>query len=339
MDHRSGTRSRRKFVQGVGAAGLALLAGCGRLPQIGQQPAKVPRIGVLASSAPEPVKNRLAAFQQALRELGYVEGKNVTIEYRFADGEFERLPELAAELVRLSVDVFVTEGAAAARAAENATSVIPIVIGNASDPVGSGLVASLARPGGNVTGLSTQNRAITAKRLELLKEVAPTASRVAVLWNPSSPGPALQLEETRAAGTALRVTLLVLEVREADDIDRAFTAMGKESAGALLVTADPLFRTQQRRISKLAMENLLPAIYPSRESVDAGGLMSYATNFDGLYRRAAVYVDKILKGAKPAELPVEQPTTFEFVINLKTAQALGLTIPQHVLLQATEVIQ
>lgn len=328
------------IVKGVGliiafALGLLLAP----LAADAQQAKKVTLIGFLASSSAERLKTRLPAFKQSLRELGYVEGKNIIIEYRYAEGKFERLPDLAAELVRLKVDVLVAEGAPAAQAAKNATSVIPIVMGNAADPVGTGLVASLARPGGNITGLSDFNLGVVTKRLELLKEVVPSASRVAVLLNPSNPTNPLQLKEIQAAAPALRVTLLSLEAKAAGDIDRAFTTMRKERPGALIVIGDPMFGTHARRIVELAAKSRLPAIYSSRISIDTGGLMSYGTNFDDLYRRAATYVDKILKGTKPSDLPVEQPTKFELIVNLKTAKALGLTIPQSVLFRADEVIQ
>jgi len=304
-----------------------------------QQAVSVTRIGFLAASSGERLKSRQAAFQKGLRDLGYVEGKTIIIEYRSAEGRFERLPGLAAELVRLKVDVLVAEGAPAAHAAKNATSVIPIVIGNAADPVGTGLVVSLARPGGNITGLSDFNLGVVTKRLELLKEVVPRASRVAVLMNPTNPTNPLQLKEIEAVAPAMGVTLLPLEVRGADDIEPAFDAVRKHRAAAILVFGDPMFGTHRRRIAELAVKSRLPAIYGGAEAVDAGGLMSYGANFGDLYRRAAVYVDKILKGAKPAELPVEQPAMFELVINLKTAKQIGLTIPQSVLHRADRVIQ
>ena len=304
-----------------------------------QQVKKVARIGFLASSSSERVKSRLAAFQQGLRELGYVEEKNVIIEYRSAEGKFERLPEIASELVRLKVDLLVVEGAPAAHATKNATSVIPIVIGNAADPVGTGLVASLARPGGNITGLSDFNLGVVTKRLELLKEVVPSASRIAVLWNPTNPTNPLQLKETQAATPGLGVTLLSLEAKGADDIERAFSAIRKERPGALIVIGDPMFGTHQKRITQLTIKSRLPAIYGAPESVDAGGLMSYGTNFADLFRRAATYVDKILKGTKPADLPVEQPKKFEFIVNLKAAKQIGLTIPPNVLARADKVIK
>ena len=304
-----------------------------------QQVKKVARIGFLASSSSERVKSRLAAFQQGLRELGYVEEKNVIIEYRSAEGKFERLPEIASELVRLKVDLLVVEGAPAAHATKNATSVIPIVIGNAADPVGTGLVASLARPGGNITGLSDFNLGVVTKRLELLKEVVPSASRIAVLWNPTNPTNPLQLKETQVAAPGLGVTLLSLEAKGADDIERAFSAIRKERPGALIAIGDPMFGTQQKRITQLTIKSRLPAIYGAPESVDAGGLMSYGTNFADLFRRAATYADKILKGTKPADLPVEQPKKFEFIINLKAAKQIGLIIPPNVLARADRVIR
>jgi putative ABC transport system substrate-binding protein len=314
-----------------------LLALC--LTAEAQQPKKVPRIGYLATGSASAVSRLTEAFREGLRELGYVEGKDIAIEYRYADGKAERLPDLAAELVRLKVDVLVAAGAPAAHAAKTATSTIPIVIGNAADPVGTGLVASLARPGGNITGLSDFNLGVITKRLELLKEVVPTASRIAVLLNPANPTNPLQLKETQAAAPGLGVTLLPLEVRGPDDFDRAFTAMRKERARALLVFGDPMFGTHRTRIVELAAKSRLPAIWSLSEYVEAGGLMSYGTHFNDLYRRATIYVDKILKGAKPAELPVEQPTKFELVINLKTAKQIGLTIPPNVLARADKVIK
>ncbi len=305
-----------------------------------QQTKKVSKIGFLASSSGERLKGRMAAFQQGLRELGYLEGKNILIEHRSAAGQFEKLPELAAELVRLKVDILVAEGAPAAHAAKNATRTIPIVIGNAADPVGTGLVASLARPGGNITGLSDFNLGVITKRLEILKEVVPTASRIAVLLNPTNPTNPLQLKEIQAAAPALGVTLLPLEAKGPDDIERAFATMRKNRPGALLVMGDPMFGTHRKRIAELSVKNRLPAIHGAAEIVEAAAaLMSYGVNFDDLYRRAATYVDKILKGTKPADLPVEQPMKFELVINLKTAKQIGLTIPPNVLARADKVIK
>jgi putative ABC transport system substrate-binding protein len=280
-----------------------------------QQPAKVFRIGYLSSTSSERQKSRKAAFQQGLRDLGYVEGRNIAIEYRYAGQKNERLSQLVAELVRLNVDVILAAGAPAAHAAKSGTKTIPIVM-QSGDPVGTGLVASLARPGGNITGLSDFTVGVVTKRLELLKEVVPSVSRVAVLWNPTNPTNPVTLKETQAVAPALGLTLLSLEVKGPDDLDLAFTAIRKERPGALIVFAGVL-TTYARRIAELSVNSRLPAIHATSEDVDAGGLMSYGTNFDDLFRRAAVYVDKILKGTKPADLPVEQPTKFEFVINLK----------------------
>jgi putative ABC transport system substrate-binding protein len=268
-----------------------------------------------------------------------VDGKSIVIEYRYADGRFERLPNLATELVRLRVDILVVVGAPAAHAAKSATSVIPIVIGNAADPVGTGLVASLARPGGNITGLSDFNLGVVTKRLELLKQVVPTASRVAVLLNPANPTNPPQLKEIQTVAPALGVTLLALEAKGSADIAPAFAVMKSKRAGALLVVGDLMLGTHQRTIAELALKSGLPTIWAWKESADAGGLMSYGTNFEDLYRRAAGYVDKILKGARPADLPVEQPTKFELVINLTTAKALGLKIPPSVLSRADHVVE
>jgi putative ABC transport system substrate-binding protein len=317
------------------ALGLALAP----LAAEAQPTTKIPRIGFLATPSAEYIKGRVAAFEEALRELGYVDGKSIVIEYRYADGRFERLPNLATQLVRLRVDVLVVVGAPAAHAAKNATSVIPIVIGNAADPVGTGLVASLARPGGNITGLSDFNLGVVTKRLELLKQVVPKATRVAVLLNPANPTNPPQLKEIQTVAPALGVTLLALEAKGSDDIAPAFAVMKSERPGALLVMGDLMFGTHQRRIAELALKGQLPTSWAMKENVDAGGLMSYGTNFEDLYRRAAGYVDKILKGSKPADLPVEQPTKFELVINMKTAKALGLTIPHSLLLRADQVIQ
>ena len=280
-----------------------------------QQAEKVWRVGYLSSSSAEREWTRFAAFQQGLRELGYLEGKSISIEQRYAGGEFERLPELAAELARLKVDIFVIAGAPAAHAAKKASSVIPIVMTAVADPVGMGLVASLARPGGSITGLSDFNTGVVAKRLELLREVVPSVSRVAVLLNPTNPSNPPQLKLTQAAAATLGVTLLAFEAKRADAIDRAFVAIKTERAGALIVIGDPLLGTHAKRIVELSTRNRLPAIYWIREFPDAGGLMSYGANFDDLWRQAATYVDKILKGAKRGELPVEQPTKFELVIN------------------------
>ncbi len=303
------------------------------------QAGKVARIGHLSFGSATPGSRLDEAFRQGLRELGYVEGQNIVIEYRWAEGRAERLPDLAAELVSLKVDIIVAAGTPAPLAAKHATRTIPIVMSSAGDPVGSGLVASLARPGGNVTGLSTFTRELAAKRLQLLKEVVPGVSRVAVLWNAANPYAVLNMRETQAAARTLGVQVQSLEVRGPDDFENALPAAIKGRAGALIVVDDPLTYLYRMRIADFAARNRLPATYGFREFAEAGGLMAFGANLADLYRRAAIYVDKILKGAKPAELPVEQPTKFELIINLKTAKALGLTVPQSVLVRADEIIQ
>jgi putative ABC transport system substrate-binding protein len=326
---------RRDFLIAAGALLAAPLAA------EAQQAAKVARIGYLSTNlAASP--NRPEAFRQGLRDLGYVEGRNLVIEYRYAEGKVEQLPALAAELVALKVDVIVASGTLAALAAKQATSTLPIVFSPAGDPVGSGLVTSLARPGGNVTGLSAFAPELVGKRLELLKQAVPGVSRVAVLWQPGAFGERAEMDTLKRAEVAARdlgVPLQFVEARGPADFDRAFSDMTRARAGALTVLASNMFNSERRRLVDLAAKNRLPALYSARELVDAGGLMSYGANLADLNRRAATYVDKILKGTKPADLPVEQPTKFELVINLKTAKALGLTIPQSVLARADEVIQ
>jgi putative ABC transport system substrate-binding protein len=306
-----------------------------------RQAAKVARIGYLAPNlAASPHLHE--AFSQGLRDLGYVEGQNIVIEYRSAEGKAERLPALAAELVALKVDVIVVPGTVGVLAAKRATKTIPIVFTVASDPVGSGLVTSLARPGGNVTGLSILAPELVGKCLELLTQAVPGISRVAVLWQPGGHGERTDkdtLEGADVAARALGVRLQFVEAKGPTDIDRAFSDMTRARAGALTVLGGGMFFGVRRRLVDLAAKNRLSAVYPWRDFVDAGGLMSYGANLADLYRRAATYVDKILKGAKPADLPVEQPTKFELVINLKTAKALGLTIPPSVLGRADEIIQ
>jgi len=321
------------------ASALALLL-LATLPASEAQERKtVARVGFLGSSTFERQRHLIAALQQALREMGHVEGQNIVLEQRYADGQLQKLPELAAELVRLQVDVLVVESAPAAHAARNATRAIPIVFTNASDPVGTGLVANLARPGGNVTGLSDFNADVVAKRMELLREAVPWASRIAVLLNPANPTNPLQLELIRSAALARVVTLLPFEARIPEDIERAFVAMRKERPDTLIVVGDPMLGSHRRTIVDLSAQERLPAIYATRPFVDEGGLMSYGAKFEDLYRRAAIYVDKILKGANPGDLPVEQPARFELVINLKTVKTLGLTIPQSLLLRADDVLQ
>ena len=304
------------------------------------QPAgKVPRVGILP---PGPISERVhlwEAFRQGLRELGYVEGQNIIIVFHSTEVRPERLPKLAAELVSLKVDIIVAAGGPGVRAAQQATKTIPIVAPVMTDPVELGFAASLARPGGNITGLTLISSDLSGKRLELLKASVPRVSRIAVLFNPIAPIMPPQMRETKVAARALGVQLQLLEVRAPEDFEMAFQAARRGGAGALITMDDTFVFTHRARIVKLAAKNRLPAIYGFREFVDAGGLMSYAANLVDMYRRAATYVDKILKGAKPADLPVEQPTRFELVINLKTAKALGLTIPQSVLIRADEVIQ
>jgi putative tryptophan/tyrosine transport system substrate-binding protein len=301
-----------------------------------QSVAKTPRIGILNPAFdPHPP---LEAFRQGLHDLGYVEGHNIVLEYRFADGRFERLPELAVELVRLQVDVILAVGVPAVRAAQHTTGTIPIVFPVASDPVGQGLVGGLAQPGGNITGVSFQDPEFMGKRLELLRQVVPGATRVAYLWDAALlDGRALQ--ETETAARALGVQLLPVEVHEPYPFDQAFTTMAEAHADALITQPSTVFMNRRTQIVDLASKTRLPGIFPDRELADAGGLMSYGPSLTANYHRAATYVDKILKGAKPADLPVERPTTFELVINFKTAQTLGLTIPPTLLFQATDVIR
>jgi putative tryptophan/tyrosine transport system substrate-binding protein len=303
------------------------------------QPKKLWRVGYLSYGSVEIDKSLLAALQQGLRELGYLDGKTIVIEQRYAAGQSDKLDELAVELVRANVDVIVVAGDPAAHAAKKATSAVPIVIVTSPDPVGTGLIASLAHPGGNITGLSDFHGGVITKRLELLKDVAPLASRIAVFLNPANRSNPLQLKDIQAAAPAFRVKLLSLEIKGPDDIDPAFATIVKERAGALIVLGDRLFATHQRRLIELSVKSRLPTIYSQWLYVEAGGLMSYGAIFTDQYRRAAVYVDKILKGAKPADLPVEQPKKFELIINLKAAKQIGLTIPPNVLARADRVIR
>jgi putative ABC transport system substrate-binding protein len=327
---------RRTFLAGTGAVLLAA-----PLAAEAQQAAKIVRIGWLAlnlAASPQLPE----AFLQGLRDLGYVEGRNVVIEYRDAEGKPERLPALAAELVALKVDVIVAGSTVQALVAKQATRTLPIVFATVADPVTSGLVTSLARPGGNVTGLSNLLPELVGKTLELLTQAVPGVNRVTVLWQPGGWGKRTEKDMLKAAevsARALGVRLQFVEAPGPADFDRAFSDMTRARAGALTVLGSSMFLAERRRLVDLAAKNRLPTVFPFREGVDAGGLMSYGTNLADLYRRAATYVDKILKGAKPGDLPVEQPTKFELVINLKTAKALGLTIPPSVLGRADEVIQ
>ena len=324
---------RRDFLSTLVAASAALCP----LDALAQPASKVPRIGYLSGAV-----HLREAFLQGLRDLGYVEGRNVDIVIRDPQGRYERLAPMAAELVAHGVDVIVVTSTPSTLVAKKATQTIPIVFTWAVDPVESGLVASLARPGGNVTGLSTQAPETVGKRLELLKEAVPGVSRIAVLWHPGDYGERTErnmLDEVAEAARALKLGLQVVEARGPDDFERAFAEMAGAGAEAVTVQSTNVFFVERKRLVNLMAKNRLPAVYLAREFVDAGGLMSYAPNNADLHRRAAAYVDKILKGAKPADLPVEQPTRFELVINLKTATALGLTIPHSVLLRADEVIE
>ena len=306
-----------------------------------QQPKKIPRIGYLVGGDPTTESTRSKGIQLALRELGYIEGQNIATEYRYAEGRSDRQPELAAELVRLKVDIIVTAGGGIIQAAKNATNTIPIVMaGSPNDPVEAGLVESLARPGGNVTGLTNLTRELGGKRLELLKEAVPKLARVAVLYDPAVRVSAHEVKEVLpVAARGLGLTLQPWEVRSADGFEKVFAALSKQRPDGLFVSGGPLMRDNQKRILGFALKSRLPSVYPQREYVDAGGLMYYGADIADSYRRVAYFVDRILKGAKPTDLPVEQPTKFELVINLKTAKQIGLTIPQSVLYRADKVIK
>jgi putative ABC transport system substrate-binding protein len=304
-----------------------------------QQPPKIPRIGFLAAVSHANNSVRFEAFRQGLRELGYIEGKNIFIEWRYADGKPDRLPALAAELVRLKVDVIVSGGSTATRPAKEATSTIPIVMAQDTDPVGNGFVASLARPGGNITGLATLAPELSGKQLELLKEIVPKLSRVAVLGTSTRSGNAQSLKETEVAAGAFGVKVQYQDILSRNDIELAFQAASKGHSDAVLVLTSPFATSERKQMTDLAVKNRLPTIYDRAEFVADGGLMTYSVSSTDLFRRAAVYVDKILKGAKPADLPVEQPTKFELVINLKTAKQIGVTIPPNVLARADRVIK
>ncbi len=337
MGHSVAGWGRRKFLQGgLAVAGFGLLSGCGIVPSQ-PQPTRVHRIGYLGPDASLTLSTN--AFVEGLQDLGYADGQNIEIVYRWAEGREERLPELAAELVGLPVDVILAQGVAAARAAKDATGAIPIVIGASNDPVEAGLVASLARPGGNVTGLSLASSTLVAKRVQLLKESVPSSSRIAALVY--SPGATSERDwnEAQNSGRALGLHLERYDVRSGDDVPGAFAAMAAANVDALLVLPNQFFGRNRERLLSLVAQHRLPAMHDGRTFIAAGGLMSYGANTVDVHRRAATYVDKILKGAKPADLPIEQPTRFDFAINLKTAQELGLTIPQSVLAQATEVLQ
>jgi putative tryptophan/tyrosine transport system substrate-binding protein len=332
----SGRNPMRKKVIGFALTAL-LFALC--VSAQAQPSEKTPRIGFLITSSPSAMAARLDVFREGLRELGYVEGKNITIELRYAEGKSDRLPVLAAELVRLGSDVIVSSGPTATRPAKEATSTIPIVMMFDDDPVGSGFVASLARPGGNITGLSTLSPEISGKQLELLKETVSKIGRVAIIGTSNREGTAQALREVEAAAQAFAVKLQYLDIQNPENIEGVFRAAAKGRADAILLLQSPVFNSHRARIADLALKSRLPATYPRREFVEDGGLMSYGVRFIDLDRRAATYVDKILKGAKPADLPVEQPKKFEFIINLKAAKQIGLTIPPNVLARADRVIR
>jgi len=317
------------------------MMGYGTIAQA-QQPKKIPLIGYLSSADAASESTRSEAIRLALRERGYIEGQNIAIEYRYAEGKLDRYPEVAAELVRLKVDMIVVAGGfAQIQAAKNATKTIPIVMsGGGIDPVNAGLIDSLARPGGNVTGITNISGQLGGKRLELLKEAVPKLARVAVLYAPANPSSVLEVkEDLPVAARALRLTLQPWEVRAANDFDRVFAAMGKQRPDGLYLSGGNLINLNQKRIIGFALKSRLPSMYSSREAVEAGGLMSYGADQADSYRRVAYYIDRILKGAKPADLPVEQPMRFEFVINLKTAKQIGLTIPPEVLARASRLIK
>ena len=329
---------RRAFL-----SGLAALAASGAMVSTShraqaQQPTSVRRVGVLFAAIPRESKEA-QAFHHGLLGAGYVEGQDLLVEWQFANGDYARIPALVADLIQRKVDVIVVDSTVAAREAKQATSSIPIVITLIADPIGSGLVLNLAHPGGNVTGLSLMHAELTTKRLQLLKEAIPRLTRVAVLWNPDSPYHPKAIEELKAAAPALSIKPSFVAARTIGEIDPAFSAMTRMHAEALYVFADSFFRTQRMMLLKLASKLRLPATYAARIFVDAGGLMSYGANIENQMGRAAVYVDKILKGAKPGDLPIEQPSKFEFVVNLKAAKALGITIPESILLRADEVIR
>ena len=319
------------------ALGTLLYALC--LPAQAQQPKKLPRIGYLSVLSPSSDATRNDAFRQGLRELSYVDGQNIAIESRYAEGKLNRLPDLAGELVRLRVDVIVAGGSTAIGAVKNATAAIPIVMAHGSDPVELGYVVSLARPGGNITGLTHLAPELGGKRLELLKNIIARLSRVAILTDPGTGGHGPQIKELEVAGPALGLQLRPVEVREPKSLESAFSVMSAWRAGAFIGLQQPTLDRMRVRIVNLAAKNRLPAMYPNSEYVEADGLMSYAADIVAMFRHTATYVDKILKGAKPADLPVEQPTKFEFVINLKTAKQIGLTIPPNVLARADKVIR
>ena len=323
----------------AGVFAVALICAFGGVAAEAQQTTKMARIGFLGATFPSTESARIEAFRQGLRELRYIEGKNILIEYRWAEGKLDHLPELAAELVRLNVEVIVAGGSTSTGAAKKATTTIPIVMAQVNDPVGNGFVAGLARPGGNITGLSTLAPELSGKQLEILKEIVPRLSRVAVFGSSTAPGNAQALRETELAATGIGANVQYFDVLTSKDLEAAFSAASKGRANTALVLSSPVLNSQRKQIADIAIKHRLPAIYFNPEFVEDGGLIAYTASYNDLYRRAATYVDKILKGAKPADLPVEQPTKFELVINLKTAKQIGLTIPPNVLARADRVIK
>jgi putative ABC transport system substrate-binding protein len=325
--------ARREFLIGLGAATLWPLAGRA-------QQTRVPVIGFLGSTSPGPYASNVAAFRQGLAETGYVEGQNVAIEYRWAEGNYDRLPELAADLVGRKVDLIAASGGnVAALAAKGGTSTIPIVFASGGDPVGSGVVPSLARPGGNVTGVTFMIAELTPKRLELLAELVPQARVTGLLVNPDSPGTEGTIQATQEAARGRGLQLVILRASSESEIDVAFATLAQLHAGGLLLAADPFFASRREQLVALASRHAVPAIYPVREFADAGGLISYGASITFVYHQVGIYAGKILKGAKPADMPVQQPTKFELVVNLKTAKALGLTVPKTLLVGADEIIE
>ena len=322
---------------GIVAIGVTFVM-CGAVAQA-QQRGKVPRIGFLGNSTPALEANLVGPFRDGLRDLGYVEGQNILIEYRWAEGKYERFPTLIAELIALKIDVIVTAGTPAALAVKKATTSIPFVMVAVGDPVGTGLVASLARPGGNITGLTSISPELDGKRLELLREIIPGMSHIAVFWNSASPLQVVGERRTQAAAKVVHIKVLSLGVRNDEGLEKAFAEIVRERPGALLVLADRLFLHHRQRIMDFAAQHRLPGVHAYRELVEAGGLMSFGPSYAGMHKRAAYFVDRILKGANPGDLPVERPASFELVVNLKAANALGLAIPQSVLLRATEIVQ
>jgi putative tryptophan/tyrosine transport system substrate-binding protein len=319
---------------------LAILALClALMALLARAQAPIPRIGFLGNSTPALEANLVGPFRDGLRDLGYIEGKTIAIEYRWAEGDYTRFPALINELIAAKVEIIVTAGTPATLAVKKATTSIPIVMIAVGDPVGTGIVSSLRLPGGNITGLTSISPELDGKRLELLREVVPGVSHVAVLWNSSSPLQVVAEKQTRAAADALGMKMLSLGVRSKEEIEQAFGKVLKQRPHALLVLADRLFLHHRERIMAFALEHRLPGVHAYRELVDAGGLMSFGPSYAGMHRRAAIFVDRILRGAKPGDLPVERPASFELVVNLKTAKAFGLTIPESVLLRATEIVR